>query len=138
MKYKLHTNHKKLLADTYTPVGIYLKLRDKFPNSILLESSDYHASDNSFSFICCQPIATIKVENGTITETYPDQKVVKTLITRLVSIPEALRSFTEKFEVKQSEFKFITNGLFGYTAYDAVKYFEDIAINARKKEEKRI
>jgi len=50
-KYKLHTNYKQILADTITPVSVYLKIRDKFPNSILLESSDYHANDNSFSYI---------------------------------------------------------------------------------------
>lgn len=138
MKHKLHTNHKKLLADTYTPVGIYLKLRDKFPNSILLESSDYHASDNSFSFICCQPIATIKVEDEMITETYPDEKVVKTPVTKEVSIPDVLKVFTENFVAAPSEFKFITNGLFGYTAYDSVRYFENVEISAPKKEEKRI
>lgn len=136
--YKLHTNHKKLMADTYTPVGIYLKLRDKFPNSVLLESSDYHGSENSFSFICCQPIATIKVENGIIIELYPDDKIVKTQITESVSVIEAIKSFTKNFTIEQSNFKFITNGLFGYTSYDAVKYFEDVEINSQKKKEKEI
>ena len=51
-KFSLYTYHKKILADTITPVSIYLKIRDKFPNSILLESSDYHANDNSFSYTC--------------------------------------------------------------------------------------
>ncbi|MFZ0491096.1 MAG: anthranilate synthase component I family protein, partial [Salegentibacter sp.] len=59
MKFKLNTTYKKLLADTLTPVSVYLKLRDKYPNSLLLESSDYHASDNSFSYICCNPIASV-------------------------------------------------------------------------------
>src|ERR1017187_8856334 len=72
MKYKLNTTYKKLLADTPTPVSIYLKLRDKFPNSILLESSDYHGNENSFSYICCNPIAGIKLENNEIRCTYPN------------------------------------------------------------------
>lgn len=138
MKYKLHTNHKKLMADTYTPVGIYLKLRDRFPNSILLESSDYHSSENSFSFICCQPIATIQVEKEIIIESYPDDKVIKTPITKSVSVADAIKSFAEKFDVEPSKLKFITNGLFGYSSYDAVKYFEDVEINSHKKEEKEI
>ncbi len=70
--FSLYTHYKKILADTITPVSIYLKIRDKFPNSILLESSDYHANDNSFSYICCNPIASIKVEDGIISQTYPD------------------------------------------------------------------
>ena len=61
--YNLKTQFKQILADTITPVSIYLKIRDKFPNSLLLESSDYHANDNSFSYICCNPIASIKIEN---------------------------------------------------------------------------
>ena len=71
-KYKLQTNYKQILADTITPVSVYLKIRDKFPNSILLESSDYHANDNSFSYICFNPIAVIKVENQKIEMNYPD------------------------------------------------------------------
>ncbi len=71
-KFNLYTHYKKILADTITPVSIYLKIRDKYPNSILLESSDYHANDNSFSYICFNPIATIKVENETIFQTFPD------------------------------------------------------------------
>ena len=61
--FNLYTHYKKILADTITPVSIYLKIRDNYPNSILLESSDYHANDNSFSYICFNPIASIKVEN---------------------------------------------------------------------------
>jgi len=64
MAYALKTYSKKLLADTITPVSVYLRLRDRFPNSLLLESSDYHANDNSFSYICCNPIASIKVDRN--------------------------------------------------------------------------
>ena len=77
MKYPLITHSKKLLADTITPVSVYLRLRDRFPNSLLLESSDYHANDNSFSYICCNPIASIKVGNGLITQAFPDGKATE-------------------------------------------------------------
>ena len=70
--YKLKTNFKQILADTITPVSVYLKIRDKFPNSILLESSDYHGNDNSFSYVCFNPIASIKVENQKIETQFPD------------------------------------------------------------------
>ncbi|MGB3149748.1 MAG: anthranilate synthase component I family protein, partial [Maribacter sp.] len=72
MIFNLKTHYKKILADTITPVSVYLKIRDRFPNSILLESSDYHANDNSFSYICCNPIAAIKAENETILQQFPD------------------------------------------------------------------
>ena len=72
MKYKLKTFSKKLLADTLTPVNIYLKLRDVYAGSILLESSDYHGHENSLSFICCDPMASFQV-NGNVAESrYPD------------------------------------------------------------------
>ncbi len=61
--FNLNTHYKQILADTITPVSVYFKIRDKFPNSLLLESSDYHGNDNSFSYICFNPIASIKVEN---------------------------------------------------------------------------
>ncbi|WP_178983765.1 anthranilate synthase component I family protein [Winogradskyella helgolandensis] len=129
--FSLNTHYKKILADTITPVSIYLKIRDKFPNSILLESSDYHANDNSFSYICCNPIASIKVEGDTISQTYPDGSTKSNLV-ETVGVVEEIYKFTQRFKVDANEnFKFINNGIFGYTAYDAVKYFEDIDISKK-------
>ena len=131
MKYQLVSHHKKILADTITPVSVYLKIRDRFPNSILLESSDYHANDNSFSYICCNPIASIKVENETVTKQYPDGSIEKTSIGPQTDIPGILHDFSQRFESQNNNFKFINNGLFGYMAYDAVRYFEDIDISKK-------
>ncbi|WP_299102855.1 anthranilate synthase component I family protein [uncultured Winogradskyella sp.] len=130
--FSLYTHYKKILADTITPVSIYLKIRDKFPNSILLESSDYHANDNSFSYICCNPIASIKVEGDTIYQTYPDGSS-KSNFVDTVGVVEEIHKFTQRFKVDtKEEFKFINNGIFGYTSYDAVKYFEDIEISKKE------
>ncbi len=130
--YKLHTYHKKILADTITPVSIYLKIRDKYPNSILLESSDYHTNDNSFSYICCNPIASIKVENDLITQIFPDgESQIDSTSDR--DVTDEIHKFTKRFEIDSDQnFKFINNGIFGYTAYDAVKYFEDIKITKKE------
>ncbi|WP_179352752.1 anthranilate synthase component I family protein [Winogradskyella vidalii] len=129
--FSLYTHYKKILADTITPVSIYLKIRDKFPNSILLESSDYRANDNSFSYICCNPIASIKVEGDTISQSFPDGST-KSNSTDSVSVVEEIHKFTQRFKVDTNDdFKFINNGIFGYTAYDAVKYFEDIEISKK-------
>ncbi|SKB67320.1 anthranilate synthase component 1 [Salegentibacter holothuriorum] len=129
--FKLKTTHKKLLADTITPVSVYLKVRDKYPNSLLLESSDYHANDNSFSYICCNPIASIKVQNEMITEVFPDGSKKTTKITPGVNVPNQIQEFSKQFETEDSNFKFINNGLFGYIAYDGVRYFEDLEIKKR-------
>lgn len=131
-QYNLYTHYKKILADTITPVSIYLKIRDKYPNSMLLESSDYHANDNSFSYICFNPIATIKVENETIYQTFPDGSHTENSITKTTDVSKEIHQFTKRFKVNSEEdFKFINNGIFGYIAYDAVKYFEDIKISIK-------
>lgn len=138
IKYKLHTRYKKLLADTFTPVGIYLKLRDRFKNSILLESSDYHGNENSFSFICCSPIATIKIENEIVKKVFPGGKEERISIDENTSVSDLIQSFSERFEADNINFRFISNGLFGYTSYDAVRYFEKIKICRDGKEDKQI
>ncbi len=132
MKYKLTTSYKKILADTITPVSIYLKTRDKFPNSILLESSDYHGNENSFSYICCNPIADITLQNNILTENFPDGSSCKTLITKEVDVPQKIHEFSQKFETENQDFKFINNGLFGYINFDAVQYFEDTTIHKKE------
>ncbi|MGE5943736.1 MAG: anthranilate synthase component I family protein [Flavobacteriales bacterium] len=133
MIYNLHTYHKKILTDTITPVTVYYKIRDKYPNSILLESGDYHASQKNFSYICFNPIASIKVENEVIFQTFPDGSTTSTKIDGTINLANEIQQFTKRFETNSEEtFKFINNGIFGYTAYDAVRYFEDVAISKKE------
>ncbi len=132
--FELNTKYKKILADTITPVSIYLKLRDKYPNSLLLESSDYHASDNSFSYICCNPIASFKLENEVITSTFPNGKTETKNVDSSVSVPQEIQKFSQQFKADSSDFKFINNGLFGYIAYDSVRYFENVEVTRKEKD----
>lgn len=130
-KYKLDTNYKTILADTISPVSVYLKIRDKFPNSILLESSDYHGNDNSFSYICFNPIANFIVKDNQIIKNYPDLSNEK-YIANSKNIASEIDEFIKEFVTDDlSSFNFISNGLFGYTTYDAVKYFENIEISKK-------
>lgn len=129
--FQLQTHYKHLLADIITPVSIYLKIRDQYPNSILLESSDYHANNNSFSYVCFNPIASIKVENEILTKTYPDGTSEEIQIDDSISIPQEIDAFGKQFKTEENNFKFINNGLFGYLAYDSVKYFEDVKISKK-------
>ncbi|WP_297706617.1 anthranilate synthase component I family protein [uncultured Eudoraea sp.] len=131
MAYELKTYYKKILADTITPVSVYLKIRDKFPNSILLESSDYRANDNTFSYICCNPIASIKVKDEQITQLFPDKSANVITINSETDVVEIIHNFSQKFKTESNGFKFINNGLFGYMSYDAVRYFEDISITKK-------
>lgn len=130
-KYKLHTNFKQILADTITPVSIYLKIRDKFPNSLLLESSDYHANDNSFSYICCNPVASIKIENEIISKTFPDGTSLQSNIENSKDVIGNIQEFASQFESDANQFKFINSGLFGFISYDAVRYFEKVSIEKK-------
>jgi anthranilate synthase component 1 len=137
-KYRLKTFYKKMLADTITPVSIYLKLRDKFPNSLLLESSDYHGNENSFSYICCNVISSLTVEDEICTFKYPDGEISHKNITKETNVPALISDFINKFEIDENPFNFINNGLFGYTSYDAVRYFEDIEINKDQEDQRKI
>lgn len=128
MTYKLNTHYKKLLADTLTPVNIYLKVRDVFAGSILLESSDYHGRENSLSLICCDPIASFEVQNGKLQMLFPD-RTIKELKIEKSNLPQLLEEFKNSFELDANG-NFKSLGLFGYTAYDAVKYFEDVKIES--------
>lgn len=129
MKHKLKTYSKRLLADTITPVNIYLKLRDVFAGSILLESSDYHGNENSLSFICCDPLATFRVANSLAEIRYPNQAPEKITITKKGQAVQLLEKFKQSFQPDHRvESKYPHDGLFGYMTYDSVRYFEDVSI----------
>jgi anthranilate synthase component I len=133
MKYTLTTHTKKLLADTLTPVNIYLKLRDVYAGSILLESSDYHGHENSLSFICCDPIASFQAKGDTVEIQYPDGVVKEEKISKVGQITELLEGFRHAFSVPESTGKYVNCGLFGYLAYDSVRFFEDVKIDQENK-----
>jgi len=130
MKYTFKTNYKKILADTTTPVSIYLRLRDTFPNSLLLESSEYHSRDNNISYICCQPIAGIQLTDEELTIRYPgEQKIVKKASE--ISLREEVSTFRKQFSTETiADINVISNGLFGYFTFDTVQHFEDITLTA--------
>jgi len=129
--YRLNANIKKLIVDTDTPVSIYLKLRDYYPNSILLESSDYGAKDNSYAYVCCNPIAEFDVKNNIIRTSFPDNKSEKKIINKNCDLLIELKSFMQKFDLKcdiNSNNNFITKAIFGYQSYSSVEYFEKIEL----------
>ncbi|MFD1258290.1 anthranilate synthase component I family protein [Mucilaginibacter terrae] len=126
-KFKLNTTYKKLLADTTTPVSIYLRLRDIFPNSLLLESSDYHSRDNSLSYICCEPIAGLVLSKGVLTQKYPDGSQEQLQEGRF-NLVEQIAVFLKRFETDTLPLKIISNGLFGYFTHEAVEHYETIKL----------
>lgn len=128
--YTTHT--EKILADLYTPVAVYMRLRDIYPQSALMESSDYHGNDNSRSFIGIHPMANIQVGHGVIRSTYPDGTVDETVIDTSIkgkakdAVANAINDFISHFKVEGEGKDFC--GLYGYTTFNAVRYFEDIDV----------
>ncbi|MGY6523191.1 MAG: anthranilate synthase component I family protein [Mongoliitalea sp.] len=131
-RFNLQTSFKKLLADTITPVSIYLQIRDRFSNPILLESSDYHGQDNSYSYVCFNPLASFVFNEGKVKESLPDGSFLEYEVGQEQALVDALRSFSAKFKDDNGKHKFISNGLFGYIQYDTVSYFEDIQLRSRE------
>ncbi len=130
-KINIRTNTKKILSDTFTPVAIYLKMREIFPRSILLESSDYHSSEDSLSIICLQPVATISVLDYQVEESIGDR--YQNSFSVKGSFAPVLTGFMEHF-LFPPEQTGLPNGFFGYLGYDAVRYFEDIRLSAPRKQ----
>jgi anthranilate synthase component 1 len=136
-KYKITTTYKKLLADTTTPVSIYLRLRDVFPNSLLLESSDYHSRENSASYICCEPTSGFVLNDGSLKKAYPDgtDKNYKAGEFELLS---QIDDFMAHFETDVIALKYLSNGLFGYFTHEAVEHFETIKLKTVADNPKKI
>ena len=138
MKYSFKTNYKKILADTTTPVSIYLRLRDTFPNSLLLESSEYQSRDNNISYICCQPISGISLNENELTIAYPHASKI-TKAADSVNLKEEVSEFRQSFYSDHlPEVNVISNGLFGYFTFDAVEHFEDIQLTVNKSEARQV
>lgn len=137
---QLRTRFRTVLADTFTPVSVYLQIRDVFPNSILLESSDYHGNDNSCSYICCQSIASFIVQDGAIKTALPDgsraEFRVEDRARVLSAFTDFLRGFSGDAPAERLP-KFAYNGVFGYMNYDAARYCEDITLAAEMDAERQ-
>jgi anthranilate synthase component 1 len=135
--FKFKTKMKKVLSDTITPVSIYMKIRDLYPKSLLLESSDYRGNENSYSFICIETKASYILDNWHVKEEYPDGTSTEYDLSGERSFNRSFNAFINRF-VREENGKPPVNGLFGYSTYDAVQYFESIQFNAPVREAYKI
>ena len=124
--YKYQTTSKSILADMYTPVGVYMRLRDLYPQSALMESSDYHDANNSRSFIGINPIASVAIGHSIATVNYPDGSTFQHEVNNEYRSDKAIHELIDRIEVTGDDAA--DCGLFGYTSFNAVRYFEDIAV----------
>ncbi len=131
-KYIFTTSSKTILGDLHTPVSVYMRLRDLFPQSALMESSDYHDSNNSRSFIGINPVANVAIGHGKATVTYPDGRTRQHEVDKTYTSDKAIHELIDRIEVKGDDAG--VSGLFGYTSFNAVRYFEDIDVKDETQE----
>lgn len=133
--FKVTTTQKRQLADTITPVGVFLKLRGHFKNSVILESADYHGKEHGYSHIAVDPVASIIIDNDQVYQTFPDGSTENYPLTHRKDAVQALLNFANRFEYsRKPDDAPMANGLFGHISYDAVEYFEDIEIQEKNED----
>ena len=130
--YKYQTTSKTILADLYTPVGVYMRLRDLYPQSALMESSDYHDQSNSRSFIGINPMASVAIGHGIASIGFPDGTTEQHEINKEYGTADAIHALIDRIEVTGDDAAVC--GLYGYTSFNAVRYFEDIAVKDETQE----
>ena len=124
--FKYTTTSKTILADLYTPVGVYMRLRDLYPQSALMESSDYHDANNSHSFIGINPIASVAIGHGIVSINFPDGTTERKPLSADFGSAEAIHALIDRIQVTGNDAAVC--GLFGYTSFNAVRYFENIDV----------
>ncbi len=132
-KIHLLTVVKKRLADTLTPVTLYLRLRDHFEQAVLLESNDFGSAESCFSYIALDPIATFRVQNGSVFKTYPDGEITEATLTNPTEVPTIFQAFMDQFEAGELKEAKVSNGFFGHTSFDGVQYFDTLKFDPNKR-----
>lgn len=129
-KIQFKTIFKTTIADTITPVGLYLRFRDKYANTLLLESSDYHSKEESFSFICLEPVISIQANNHLLSFSYKSETLESEKIGK--NFNQLFEKYSKSIELDCPKELKSFNGLYGYTTYDSVQYFENIVLNVKE------
>ena len=132
-KIKIETTFRKMLSDLFTPVGIYLRVRDRFRDTVLLESTDYHAAENSYSFICINAIGGVEISDAEQMECKLPGRPTEKFQLNSTYVPSLLWNFMQHFDVEPATEKPVktAQGLFGYTTYDAVQFFDRIHLEEK-------
>lgn len=130
---KLKVRVKKLLADTLTPVSLFLKVRDHFTEPVLLESNDFRSKEDCMSFLGLETLATFEVEGGFIHERKPGGESNRRPVTGITSVPDALQAFVQSFDLQYETPYLGFNGLFGYTSFDGIQYFDTLEFDPEKR-----
>ena len=130
--YKFKTASKRVLGDMVTPVSAYMKIRDDYPQSALMESSDYHGGENSKSFIGVHPIGSVSISHGVAIREYPDGTREEKIVSKDYQSAQAINDFIHSFDISGEHSNYC--GLYGYTSFNSVRYFEDIEVKDETRE----
>ncbi|WP_185863997.1 anthranilate synthase component I family protein [Blattabacterium cuenoti] len=128
LKFNFRTIHKKILADRTTPIELYFKLRDIFPNTLLLESFDYQITKKNSSILCINPISELILDRDVLRISYPNCVQKHIFLNEKLDIQIFIEDFFQKFENENTTFSY--SGLYGYLSYDSIQYFENIQFHA--------
>ena len=118
---KIFQHTEEILGDTFTPIGIFLALRDKFANVSLFESSDFSSKENAKSYIVADPIVSLQIFQNE-TQVRINNKLVES---NHITSSDQLSLLIESFDF-QNKILASNNGFFGVIAYDAIPLFEKI------------
>jgi anthranilate synthase component I len=129
----IRTTCQSTIADLTSPIAAYLRLRDRYNNAILLESSDYHTAEDSRSFICCEPIAELRIDNGIVYRSYLGESEPPRPIATETGFAEEVSSFLKSFKIESAQLpKGVVNGIFGYSTWDSIEFMEKITFTKPK------
>jgi len=132
-KLKLQIKTRRHLADTITPVSLYLKVRDHFTYPVLLESNDFSDAENCYSFLGLEEIGFFSVQNGQIIQQLPGEQKERTAVRDVHTVPQALKGYLDAFDLNYEEHFKGFNGLFGHVGFDAVQYFDTLKFDPEKR-----
>lgn len=110
------------VADTETPITLYLKLLDQGP-SCLLESVEGGQYLGRYSFIALDPIVTFRSAGGDGALVFPDGRAENVSGPPLKTLREIMQSF--RVPERENNLRF-WGGAVGFTAYDAVRSLEKL------------
>jgi anthranilate synthase component I len=130
---QITTQVRRFLSDTFTPVSVYMKLRDHFSSVVLLESTDFRSRENCYSFLGIEPIATFRVEQGVVTTAYPNDVPQVQTLANPQDVPQLFERFIKGFDVQYNTDYQGFNGFFGHTNFDAIQYFDTIKLDPTKR-----
>ncbi len=130
-KTKIQTLVKRRLADTFTPVSIYLKVRDKYKEAVLLESTDFRSRENCFSFVGVLPVATFSAQGAQLKYAFPDGSKQEIVLENLQTLPQLFNEFVQSFDVEAHPP--VMNGFLGHSSFEAVAYFDSLHFDAAKR-----